>query len=471
MRPGGDRPTIPDDNILSRRPWYAIGIALALLSFLLRQPVLLIAGLLLAALGAVPELWYRFCLSNVVVRQRMSESRLMFGDQATLVLTIENRKVLPLPWLELVDELPLALELRGPRLQPSSKPGRAVLEMTMALWLYQRVTRRYMVRGVARGAFAFGPLLLRSGDPFGLLTREWRLDETEYLIVYPLVVPIERLGLPAHHPFGERTAPRRLLDDPLRVAGVRQYVAGDEPRRIHWKATARVGTPQSKVYEPATRHMLAIFVDTRTFDPAQMTHGYDPVLFELALTTAASTVSWGLAQRYAVGMFANGTLTSAGGVSLTRAAPSHAPNQLATTEAAGARARLDLALAEGAAALRLRVPPATAAAQLPRALDALARLSPYFGQPIETVIGAEQHELPFGTTVVYVGAAAALDLPGLAALEQLRRRGHSVTLLLTGDAPLETALPAHRVGGKETWDALVAEALDGDRSGHTLDFG
>lgn len=452
-----DRPAVPDDNLLSRRPWYVIGLILLALSLPLHQPLLVIAGLLVAALGVIPELWYRFCLVGVVVRREFSETRALFGETITLTLCVENRKPLPLPWLELEDEFPDGLPLHGVRLHPSYKPGRLLLTNTLALWLYQRVTRRYTLRCAARGAYSFGPLLLRSGDPFGLLTREERQDDLTRLIVYPLVAPLTRLGLPARHPFGERTAPRRLVEDPLRVAGVRPYVAGDEPRRIHWKATARVGAPQSKVYEPATRQTLVLFVDMRTLGNPVL--GYDPALFELALCTAASLTAWGLDEGYAVGVFANGTLALP-----DLATPS--PVALGTgvergTEPPARRAdQLERGLAAGATALQLRVPPAANAAQLPRVLGALARLYPYLGVPIERIIEAEQNNLPFGTTVVYVGAAATLGASGVATLKRLRTRGHAVTLVLTGETPLQTGtLPAYRVGGKETWDALAEEAL------------
>ena len=84
-----DMPTIPDEKILSRRPWYVIGAVLILISLLLRQPLLFIAGLLVAVLGAVPEIWYRFCLSAVTVRRTFSTQRAEIGDEVFLTLTIE----------------------------------------------------------------------------------------------------------------------------------------------------------------------------------------------------------------------------------------------------------------------------------------------------------------------------------------------------------------------------------------------
>lgn len=471
-----DQPVLPDKNLLSRRPWYLIGATLVLLSLLLRQPLLIVAGLLVAALGAIPEVWYRYCLRGVTITQSLSERHVMFGETVTLNLRVENRKLLPLPWLQIDDEFPDALPLHGGRLHPSAKPLRMTLSNTVALWLYQRVTRRYTIRAVARGAYLFGPFYLRSGDPFGLLTREQWVEEVTSLIVYPPIVPIERLGLPPRHPFGERAAPPRLLEDPLRIAGVRPYRLGDDPRRIHWKATARVGDPQSKLYEPAARHTLALFIDVRTLD--QPVLGYDPALFELAMCTAASVVSWALHQGYAIGAFANGVLAPSP-LHASMRAPNHnvspgdteypAPPETGETRIA----RLEEATAAGAAAMRVRLPPSSNPAQLQLVLEALARLYPYLGTPIESLIVAETPKLPLGATLVYIGAVAALGASGVAALEQTRAHGHPVTLLLTDDTALATAeLPTYRIGGREVWHALEAEALDNTNtdSPHTLQF-
>jgi hypothetical protein len=45
-----------DENILSRRPWYIVGLAMLGVSLLLRDQVLFVAGLAVIALGAIPEI-------------------------------------------------------------------------------------------------------------------------------------------------------------------------------------------------------------------------------------------------------------------------------------------------------------------------------------------------------------------------------------------------------------------------------
>lgn len=447
-----DLPLMPDENILSRRPWYLIGIVLIGLSLLFRQPLLIVAGLLVIALGGVPELWYRFCLTGVTVHRRFSTRRAEIGDEVILMLAVENGKLLPLPRLDIEDEVPEeGLAIRGATLETSVKPLRMILVHTLSLWLFQRVTRRYHMRCLARGAYAFGPLRLKSGDPFGLLTRERQEDATERLLVYPLVVPVERLGLPARAPVGERPALRRLLEDPLRTAGVRGYVPGDEPRRIHWKATARTGSLQSKIFEPTTHHTLVLFVDVRTYENPVL--GYDPAQLELAICAAASVAHWALEQGYAVGLYANGILAEGDEAPVV---------ERTSARQEGAVEDRDVALRRAIrqAQLHLRLAPSTEPHQLMRIQEGLARLIPYYAASITEILAAEETHLPFGSTVVYIGAATALGAEGMELLRHLRSRGHAVTLLVAGDAHLdECKLSIQRLGGADTWLSLLDEAL------------
>lgn len=462
----------PDPELLGRRPLYLAAVVLAVASLPLRMPLLFIAGLLIFAVTFVPELWYRFCLHELLMERQPSPHRAVFGDVVDLRLVIENRKPLPLPWMELVDEYPELLPVLDLRLGPSAKPERALLTAILPLWAYQRVRRTYRVLAAARGAHQFGPVRLRISDPFGILTREAEVPLPATLLVHPLIAPLERFGLPPNAPFGERKARRRVLDDPLRVVGTREYVPGDEPRRIHWKATARTGTLQSKVYEPSARHTLAIFLDTRTFTHLHL--GYDPDLAELAICAAASVAAWGSEQGYAVGVYSNGAVSSAG-------AEEEASERMAAVLAAAAEQsqeklqQLAAEIARYSGALRLRIPPASRGEQLLRILDGLARVLPYHGTPMSQVVVSELGRLPLGATVVYIGADAVMDVPMILALRRARSQGHGVSLLLTqGD---ETGggttdgtqhligLDAHLIGGRQTWRELVSDVLgpDGDR--------
>jgi uncharacterized protein (DUF58 family) len=446
-----------DETLIKRRPWYVLAVALLILSAITRQPIAFLAAVFALVIGIVPELWYRYALRNLVIHQRVSQKRAFFGEAVTLSISVENRKLLPLPWLEVEDEIPIQLPLLNGRALPTYKVNRVALVNTFSLWSFQRVTRRYQLSCNARGVFSFGPAVMRSGDPFGWLVREERVPARESLLVYPLVAPIESFGLPPRHPFGERTTPRRLLEDPLRVAGVREYIQGDDPRRIHWKATARAGELRSKIYEPSSQYRLLMLLDINTYQESWM--GLDPEIQELTISAAASIAMWALDEGYTVGLLANSLMMGLTGEDV-------APGD----EQAPRLQSVNMTTSTQTFVHRVRIPMGSDSGQREQILSALGRLLPYFGSPMDALIEAERFTLPIGTTVVLVSAAAVLRETTIENLVDLRTHGAVVHLALTGDVESQVGadtydLPVYHIGGREVWHELVT-AVSNERHEH-----
>ena len=88
-------------------------------------------------------------------------------------------------------------------------------------------------------------------------------------------------------------------------------MAGDSPRHIHWKASARQQALQTRIYEPTTSHTLMLYLNLASFE------GYwwaalNRDLLELSIVAAASVASWGLEQGYHVGLATNGSPAGGG---------------------------------------------------------------------------------------------------------------------------------------------------------------
>jgi uncharacterized protein (DUF58 family) len=114
-----------------------------------------------------------------------------------------------------------------------------------------------------RGRHEVGPMTLYRADALGLGRSELLLGETATLWVYPKTHPISAVagGLPLHHHDGEatETSPRGSLD----IREVRAYVAGDEVRHLHWKATARTGQLMIRDYADPHLPRFTVLLDNR----------------------------------------------------------------------------------------------------------------------------------------------------------------------------------------------------------------
>jgi uncharacterized protein (DUF58 family) len=400
------------------RIWWVIVVLVAVIGAILANRLLLLMSLLLALTGGASYLWARYCLARVSYRRWFSSTHIFYGEETDLFLETVNAKPLPLAWLRTSDGFPADVRLLTGALSRTLNPHRRLLVNTLSLRWYERVTRRYRLQGVKRGAWEFGPAQIASGDIFGLAVKREALDRTDTLVVYPKIVPISALGLPTLRPFGDFRTPHRLIDDPLRLMGARDYVRGDSFRRIHWKATARRRILQTKVLDPSASRPLAIFLNVRTSKQILI----DRDVLELAITAAASIAHWGWEEGYPIGLFVNSILQ-----------PSRE---------------------------RIRISPVTHPDRLNWVLEALARVDIMGPWSIATILQQEADALPYGTTVVVI--SALLDDRLKRTLMDLRRREHGVTLVALGDAQMDQPLPgvqSFHIGGGEVWHELEALEL------------
>ena len=434
-----------------RRLWYVLAFALFVVSLIVQQPLVFLAVLFTLVIGIVPDLWYRSALRHLNVYQQVNEHHLFFGEEVKLSMSIENQKLLPLPWLQVENSITPPLTILAKQATKREKIGQ--IANTWLLWSFQRVTRHYRMYCQARGCYIFGPVKLRSRDPLGWLESELVVPERETILIYPLIASLEALGLSFLHPFGEHLTTRRLLEDPLRIAGVRDYQLGDDPRRIHWKATAHAGTLRSKIYEYSGLRRILLLLDAWNYSKAWMSA--DLEIQELCITVAASLAVWALDEGYSVGL-------------LTNSAVMTATSRHALMGQTGSQNN-----SEGLEKLRttvisppgVSVPFACDPGQYERLLSVLARLVPGSSVPIENIIDAEDTLFPPMTTVILISASTTLNEATIERLLDLRAYGTALHLVLVGERegkrlPETYDLPVHYPGGREKWYELVRAAAN-----------
>jgi len=255
---------------------------------------------------------------------------------------------------------------------------------------YESIVWRYRLRCTARGAYRLGPAQIEGGDPFGFYRTVKDIPARTSLIVYPRLLPLEQLGLPARHPLGDLRA-RQLIRDPLRTIGVRDYHPDDPLKHVHWTATARTGALQTRIYEPTTAREVAIFLDLDSFE--RYWQGIDEEQVERLISATATLAQAGLTDGYAVGLYVNG-----------------APFEFEHF---------------------VRLPPGRSPAQLERIMETLARLTPYSVTPMARLLRVATSDLAWGATLLLISAIAPDGTR--AALLRQREHGRDVVWLYLGE--------------------------------------
>ena len=387
--------------------WLLITLTLLIVSLITQQVPLLLVTLLVCLTGLLIRIWSHYALARVSHEHQLSTERAFFGDTVTVEVSVSNRKMLPLPVVELGLEAPEELKvLRGTVTPATGNPFRINLSSFFAMGWYHRVTRRYQVECSKRGYYTFGPFSIAVRDPFGFTSQESESPETNTLLVYPRILPLKELGLPSTEILGERRIRRQLFDDPLRIVTSRDYITGDPLNRIHWKATARRGALQTRVLESTTTPNLVIFLDVNTMQTRFQGPVEGPL--ETAIIVAGSIASHAINAGHNVGLYVNEPYR--GTREPMKLAPSRHPDHLQ------------------------------------RIFVMLAHPQGWPLYPIERMLSTEGRSLPWGASIVVVTAAPTGPLVGV--MRRFKRAGRSVSLIQvrnTADTVVPRDVPTYFV--------------------------
>jgi len=153
-----------------------------------------------------------------------------------------------------------------------------------------------------RANYQIGPLIVRARDPFGFYLTEKKL-EPDTLSVMPRPERLRGTQLrPRHVGPWPGVIPSRVLGLGTEFYSMREYIPGDDPKRINWKATARYNEliVNEAEAERVTDVMIVLDTDVSLFGTS------DNQLFERGLQAAASYARLLLRQGNRVGVVLQG---------------------------------------------------------------------------------------------------------------------------------------------------------------------
>ena len=395
-------------------PRAVLGTFLILAGAALNVPIALGLGLVVAGFELIRAVWVRRGLRDIGHRRTLAASRIAWGEMAQLVIEVWNRSRLPVSWLRADEAVSSDVLVRGRDLVPGEL-GDMTLRNTWSLGPRELARRTLEIGATGRGVYEIGPTTITAGDLFALPAADGFWPAVDRFVVWPRLVPSaaterrDRWG-------GTDRARTGLSEDPSRFVGIRDYVPGDPVRRIHARASARLGRPMTKRFEPSRDRDLLLVIDLE-----QPTTRYDEWDAEddeaaEALIVIAGSIVRSLGEQHAA-------------FGIAAAGYSGAPSRLAW------------------------LPVSHAPGQMERGLDLLARLSAEPSAPFARLTALVGRAVGEATTIVVLTARDTREL--VRPLRILQRRGLTVRVLAAGSAGPGAAARARSAG-------IPAEVIDLD---------
>lgn len=381
-----------------------LAIVLLMTGALINVPIAVVLAIVVLLLETVRAVWARAGLSRIVYRRELERDRITWGEEIPTTIEAWNRQGLPLAWLRAEDDASPGVIVRERPLIIGGTGGRA-LRNAWTLAPYERVRRRFHLSAERRGVYALGPVRLSIGDLFAREAAFAERPEVQRFLVRPRVVPA--VGLTRRDTWGgEQRTHVGLTEDPSRFAGVREYAPGDPLRRIHARASARLGRPVVKRFEPSRDRQVLLALDVQTTAGPGWELPADDDEIEALFVVAASICRSLALERTAFGLAAAGY--------------------------------------HGAESRFAQLPVSEAPGQLERVFDLLARLSAHPSAPFEQLLGVIARSVKAGTTVVVVTARD--PAPFVAWLRRIEHAGCRVVVVACGPGGVADAARAREVG-------------------------
>jgi uncharacterized protein (DUF58 family) len=403
--------------------WYVVLVLILLGALILQAGLLAFAIYVLLGVLLLSRYLAKSWVGSIEAERAVANTEPReVGQSLEIKVGLRNNGNLTIAWVLMEDLLPdTALRQKPPRLRLNGK--RMKIGMIRA---GKTMVLKYAVIFDMRGYYQIGPTLLETGDLFGLHRRHRVVAEPIFVMVYPKVLPLPKYDFASQRPIGEVHLAHRLFEDPTRNAGVRPYMHGDPLQRIHWRATARTGQLQSRVFDPTSLAGASILVD---FHKAGYHARGEPYRSELVATVAASLAYAVAVLNQQIGLASNGR-DAADRQRFDIKAQVGADDQVA-----GYETREDARASSEVPDESDRLQPVVVETrrgieQFQRIREALARLELTDGLSFAQLVLEVTPRLPRDATVIALLPAAPVETS--TALGNLRRQGFAVTAILIG---------------------------------------
>ena len=203
----------------------------------------------LLMLVVLADIVFLFVLNRTPVLERNVPERFSNGDENKVILTIQNKYSFTVK-AAIIDELPMQFQNRN-------------FLMKQVLNAGQEKELIYFLRPVERGSYYFGKLHVYIQSLLGLVEKRFSADAETMVPVYPSFLQMRKFQLVAEAAQTAQAGNKRMrkIGHSMEFEQIKEYVQGDDMRRLNWKATARKGALMVNSYIDEKSQQVYCLID------------------------------------------------------------------------------------------------------------------------------------------------------------------------------------------------------------------
>lgn len=255
-------------------------------------------------------LFKKYSFKNLDYSYKFDRDEVFEGENFSLVETIKNNKVMPLPWLRSDITASKWLKFGEANAQSVSDDTRIVSSF-FTLGGYKAVTRTWNVNCTKRGEFEIKKAHLVSSDLFGQAKISKGIDVSYTILVLPDAANLEEMFILPRYLQGDTITRRQLAEDPFYISGIREYTDRDPMNSIHWAATAKEQKLMVRNCEYTSQQSLTILLNIKS---QEVEYGkiVNPDLVEGSIRVCASLIALATEEGIPVNLYMNAPIDDKG---------------------------------------------------------------------------------------------------------------------------------------------------------------
>ncbi|SHJ16492.1 DUF58 domain-containing protein [Lutispora thermophila] len=208
----------------------------------------------------------KYVLHNLDYSREISKKVVEVDEEFEISTIIENRKLLPVTFLQVVEKYPSVIKFKF-KTSISKSEEHLFHRTTMMLLPYQRVKRSVKVSFGRRGRMVLRDVILLGGDLLGFHTATKELKYLQEIVVLPKKTSLDDEILPYGNYYGDISVKRWIIDDPLLTVGIREYTGSEPMKSIHWPSSLRTGALMVKQLDFTTDNTVMIALNIECSKP------------------------------------------------------------------------------------------------------------------------------------------------------------------------------------------------------------
>ncbi|WP_078547535.1 DUF58 domain-containing protein [Litchfieldia alkalitelluris] len=224
---------------------------------------LVVIGVLFILFAYVNLLYLKHVADQLSVEVNKELIKLFKGQTDEFSITFNQKGIYPILGAKVRITIDSVLEFEQERKMVNSE--QTELNLPLTLLKHQSATINFPFKAIGRGVARIRTLEVQIPHLFGFGNVYLKYDK-------PLVFETVIYSSPDNIGGVNRIIPKNLGDYPMRqshfedmsaLIGARGYVSSDPFNRVHWKASAKTNSLQTKIYERTSQFSWSIFINVR----------------------------------------------------------------------------------------------------------------------------------------------------------------------------------------------------------------